>query len=471
MLLIIAINVFVIGGLCYLAFNRGLERALPFATFMLVFLPIECRISLGAFELTIQRVILVVLGALYLFLGSRNKATANVAMPLKVLMCVHVAWCLISTADSIVVLASIKKLMSVVFEYYLLYFVYWKNISSVKTIYKILFAIVLALIISSVFGTIEAYRGWQILSLLPIVSHRFGGGISMEADREVRVQVTFDHAILYGAALAMAILLALYLLNVYKKGSEKVLVWGGLLLMFLNIYKTSSRGPWLDVIIGCALLLLVGGKNVRNRVLVIVLLSVAVCVIRPGVWHTIEGIYDNTMNDNTDTGSSYEYRYALPKAAIKKTLEAPSRTLWGYGLESFYDAHVEGQFLGKPHMFLSADDAWAELLVETGFVGLLIILLLLFTPAVIAWKEFRKTRGPEKYLCSVLLINLLVFYLQMYSVGMYSWGQNGYMLWVLIAAIMAFRTVRKAEARAINAKKSDVDRIAKPEIALQPLSI
>ena len=254
MFLIIAINVFVVGGLCYIAMNRGLEKALPFATFMLVFLPIECRISMGAFELTIQRTILIVLGGLYLLLGSRNKATANVAMPLKVLMCVHVAWCLISTADSIVVLASIKKLMSVVFEYYLLYFVYWKNISSVKTIYKILFAIVLALIVCSVFGTIEAYRGWQILSLLPSVSHRFGGGISMEADREVRVQVTFDHAILYGAALAMAILLALYLLNVYKKSSEKVLVWGGLLLMFLNIYKTSSRGPWLDVIIGCALL-------------------------------------------------------------------------------------------------------------------------------------------------------------------------------------------------------------------------
>ena len=347
MSLIIAINVFVVGGLCYIAMNRGLEKALPFATFMLVFLPIECRISMGAFELTIQRTILIVLGVLYLLLGSRNKATANVAMPLKVLMCVHVAWCLISTADSIVVVASIKKLMSVVFEYYLLYFVYWKNISSVKTIYKILFAIVLALIVCSVFGTVEAYRGWQILSLLPSVSHRFGGGISMEADREVRVQVTFDHAILYGAALAMAILLALYLLNVYKKASEKVLVWGGLLLMFLNIYKTSSRGPWLDVIIGCVLLIFVGGKSVRNRVLVIILLSVAVCVIRPGVWHTIEGIYDNTMNDNTDTGSSYEYRYALPKAAIKRTLEAPSRTLWGYGLESFYDAHVEGQFLGE----------------------------------------------------------------------------------------------------------------------------
>ena len=97
-------------------------------------------------------------------------------------------------------------------------------------------------------------------------------------------------------------------------------------------------------------------------------------------------------------------------------------------------------------MFLSADDAWAELLVETGFVGLLIIILLLFTPAVVAWKEFRNTRGPEKYLCSVLLINLLVFYLQMYSVGMYSWGQNGYMLWVLIAATMAFRTVRKSRS-------------------------
>lgn len=460
MFLIIVIDLLVAGGLCAIAFNSGLERALPFATFMIVFLPIECRIPLGAFELTTHRLILVILGALYFFLGRKStRGVASRVLPLKWIICAHVTWCLVSTAASIVPMMSVKKLLSVVLEYYLLYFIYWKTVSRVQTIRKILMAMVLALIVCSVFGTFEAYRGLQILSLLPSVDHRFGS-LPGEAERELRVQTTFDHAILYGAALAMAIMLDLYLLDGARKTWQKILLWCGLLLMFFNIYKTSSRGPWLDVILGCLLLVLVGGKGVRNRILFVGVLSVAVMVIRPGIWHTVEGIYENTMDTNTDTGASYEYRYALPRAATKTVLRTPGRALWGYGLESFFDAGVEGEFLGKPHQFLSADDSWVELMVETGFVGLFLIAVLLWKPVFLSWSEFRRLRGPGKYLCAVLFVNMAIFYFQMYSVGMYSWGQNGYMLWILIAVSLAYGKCRMAESalkRPTQAHVSEVD--------------
>jgi len=55
----------------------------------------------------------------------------------------------------------------------------------------------------------------------------------------------------------------------------------------------------------------------------------------------------------------------------------------------------------------------------------------------------------------MLLVNLLIFYFQMYSVGMYSWGQNGYMLWILIAITFAYPLCREEEAELADSEEQD----------------
>jgi hypothetical protein len=52
-------------------------------------------------------------------------------------------------------------------------------------------------------------------------------------------------------------------------------------------------------------------------------------------------------------------------------------------------------------------------------------------------------------------VNLLIFYFQMYSVGMYSWGQNGYMLWILIAITFAYPLCREEEAELANSDEQN----------------
>ncbi len=160
-------------------------------------------------------------------------------------------------------------------------------------------------------------------------------------------------------------------------------------------------------------------------------------VVRPGIWATVKGIYDNSFDMNTSTGTSYAYRGALLDAVTEKLKDSPTRAVWGFGLESFYDLHLEGDFLGKPHVFLSCDSSWSELMIETGFVGLAIILLILLKPVWFSFRNYRLLAGSGKELSLLLMVNLLVFYFQMYSVGMYSWGQNGYMLWIMIAIVFA----------------------------------
>jgi hypothetical protein len=446
MALVIIINLVVLAVLCRIALTSGLERALPFASFMLVFIPIESSIPLGLFELTTQRLIIAVLLFFYFYSG---RAEANrrfiLPMPLKVLIVIHICWCALSTINSVDPLMSIKKSVSIIVEYYALYFVFWRTISSTETIRKIILGIVLAMIVCSVFGAFEAYGSGNVLTLLPKAGHHFD--MTAEKDREIRVQSTFDHPILFGAALATGITLSFYLLSVAQTRRQRILLWLGVMLMFLNIYKTSSRGPWLDVILACVLLGLFARGNIRKYIFTIGLLAITACVVRPGIWSTVKGIYDNSFDMNTSTGTSYEYRYALQHAVIHKLLESPGRTLWGYGLESFYDLKVEGDFIGQSHIFLSCDSSWSELMIETGFVGLFIIVLILFKPAWSAFRDFRRLPAPDRYLSLVLLVNLLVFYFQMYSVGMYSWGQNGYMLWILIAIVFTYpRCLEEAAA-------------------------
>jgi hypothetical protein len=435
MVLVIIIDLIVICGLCRVALTSGVEAALPFASFMLILVPIESSIPLGLFELTTQRLIVGLLLILYLTKTTVSERQTAVPLPLKLLIVCHVLWCLISTVDSIVPIMSIKKAASILIEYYVLYIIFWKTISKVETIHKILFSIVLAVTVCSVFGVFEANGASNVLTFFPVAGHHFS---SVEMERETRVQSTFDHPILFGAALAMGITIALYLLAVVEKSWQVVLLWTGVVLMFFNIYKTSSRGPWLDVILGCFILVVFGRAKMRRNILFICALSLAAMVVRPGIWGTVKGIYDNSFDMNTSTGSSYEYRYALQNAVKQKVLQSPTRALWGYGLESFYDLQIEAEFLGKPHLFLSCDSSWSELLIETGFVGLFIIIVILLKPVWRALRDYQSLPSPDRYLSLMLLANLLMFYFQMYSVGMYSWGQNGYILWILIAITFAY---------------------------------
>ena len=136
MALVIIIDLIVVFYLCRVALTSGLEAALPFASFVIILVPIESSLSLGLFELTTQRLVIGLLLVLYLT-GNRTGRRVQLPMPLKILILIHICWCAISTANSVVPLMSIKKAISVVFEYYFLYFVYWKTISRTETIRKI----------------------------------------------------------------------------------------------------------------------------------------------------------------------------------------------------------------------------------------------------------------------------------------------------------------------------------------------
>ena len=451
MALVIVILSVAVLTLAAIALVGDLEQALPFAAFACLLIPARCKIQIpGVFDVTGQRLILVTLLVFFIFrMSPDSKASPVKTAPLLWLMAAQVAWSLVSTANSIVPVLSIKKLLGEVFEYYCLYFIYVKTISSVQTIYRILYGMVSAIFVCSIFGAFEAYTRWSVLSLFPIGEGRIGEILGVSFGLGGGISSTFPHRILFGAALAIGITLTLHLLKVAESRRKRVFLWVALLLMFMNIYKSMSRGPWLGLILAFILLFVFESGKMRKYQMVIAALALAVLIIRPGVLETIRNLYGETFDVswNNPKGMSAGYRFELRRLAQAALARDFRRQLWGYGMESFVDLNLEGELAGHQMPFLSCDSAWIELMVETGYVGLFLIACLLFAPAYLAWRDFRRLPSPDRYLSLNLFVNMTIYYFMMLGLAMYAWGQEGYMLWILIAASIVYGRLKQPVGR------------------------
>jgi hypothetical protein len=82
---------------------------------------------------------------------------------------------------------------------------------------------------------------------------------------------------------------------------------------------------------------------------------------------------------------------------------------------------------------------------ETGYGGFLVITMLLISPALMAARNYLRLRGEDRYLCAVFLSSLVSFYVVMISVAVYAWGQNGFMLWMVVSMTVSYVMLKKQE--------------------------
>lgn len=450
MVQIIIIDVLVVAVLVFVTMTKGLERALPFFVFVLVLCPNESQIAIpGIFDLTTWRVAITTVTVLFfLFKGPALEAQPILKnTPLRFLIALHILWCLLSTANSISPVDSIKQVLTFAIEYYLLYFIALHSITRMETVHRILAAMVAAVAIACIFGWVEAYYTWRVTDWFPSVGHYFGA----EYD-DGRMRSTFSNYSLFGAAIAFAIVEVFYFLHITARGSKRFILWLTLILMFWVVYKTTTRGPWIAAIIGGILLLLYSSRGTRLSLAAITCLCVAVFVIRPGVWDTVRDLYVQTVNDNDPNSvkeASYEYRWALWTVGANAINKNASRELLGFGMGTFFQLHLVAPFNGNPnYVFTSCDEAWVQQMVETGYVGLGIVALVLLTPLYLTLRNLRRIPKQHRYLCWVLFINIVQYYFMMTNVDIYGWGQTGYMLWIWIAISMVYPALADREYQA-----------------------
>lgn len=443
MILIICMQ-FVIVLSLVVASRRSLENALPVFCFFLVLMPLEARLVIpGLFDFNTMRVSLLTLLVLYLYHGRPNSDDAP--LPLRSLILLHISWAVCSTIYSLSIATSAKQLISQVVEYYLLYFLFVRIITRVSTIYNIVFAMVMAMGICSIFGVVEVYAQWSILRIFPQnLWITYNGGVDplyIEWGRGLRIRSTFPHPILFGDALAMSIPVTLYLLSIWERRRDCILLWTSLVLMFWAIYKTSSRGPWIATVLCGALLFIMVRNRVRTYLLVLALMATAVLLARPGVWATIAGLYQSSTDASSPVGSSYLYRDALNNTVRSAVGAEPGRALLGYGLGTFRELGLQINFLNTVQRWYTCDNGWALFLYETGYIGLLLIAALLFAGLWIAFRTYWQFPPPESYFSAAIFVSLSGFYFLLLSVAGYSWGQQGYMAWILISIAVSYSRI------------------------------
>ncbi len=458
MILVIILDIIVVAVLFGVARRHGIEQTLPVATCLLLLFPFESQLSLpGLFDLTTQRIVILSLAVIYLMWGSAHDTVSRQSkLPLKYLLIFLLCWMTLSTVNSVVVSVSLKTVLSECFDFFLLYYICAKSLTSIGAVNRVLGAVVTAMAINSIFGILEVYQGWSVLSLFPTASHRFAGLVGV-VDRDARVQATFGHAILFGAALAMAVPIALYLLSMAETRKQRVLLWVAIILMFVNLYKTMSRGPWMAAVFAVVAVLTFGGTRMRRYVAVIAVLTVVTLVVRPGVFSSIQNLYGETLDPETAQGGSYQWRYALYDIAFRHLNNDLGRALWGYGPESFYYLGWKGEFQGAVVPFESCDSSVAALMIETGYVGLLIVALLLIRAALTAYRQYRRMEGPGQLLCLVLLVDIVSFGFLMTNVAIFGWGQQSYLIWILLAIAMTHPRLAEEASAAVPALTGEAD--------------
>lgn len=442
MMLILALDVMVCMWLVMTALAKGFEEALPSAAFLLLLFPIESQIRIsGLFELTTQRVIVLTMCTLYLMFGrATGRTSLRQNLPLLYLLIGVNAWTLLSSMQSIVPWISFKTFLSQCLDFCALYVIYVRSVAKVETVRKIFAALVMGMSVCSVFGLAEIYGGWRVASFFPPLQSRFAELVG-QSERGMRVQSTFSHAILFGAALAFVIPMAIYLLTQARTLLHKGLLWVSLMLMFYCAYKTGSRGPWIAVVLSLGLLLALGRGKIRKCVAMFVVVTSLLLVAWPGVLPTIVNLYAETINADSPQGESYQWRYELLRLARRELSRSLGRSLWGYGPESFYylGATTDVVVNGEEHTVKaeSCDSAIVELMMDTGYVGLLLVGLLLCKAAYTSLRSYFSSNEDQYSYHLVLFVDLATFSFLMTNVELFGWGQQSYVFWILVALAMS----------------------------------
>ncbi len=432
--------------------TRGTAKALPLFTFLVILMPIRAAINLGSlFDLNMQRLLVVLLVVIYLkdresLKDEEGRDLGWLDIPFVKLMLVNFAVMAVSTIFSVNWVVSLKTLLMHATEYYLIYVIFCETITTTEDVESVFNAIYAATVVLALLALVESYVDWNPANYLPNEGGRFlrEGGLDIDSDRGYRLKSVFPVSHLLGAAMVLGMTFTCYILSRKDDpGWKATLSWVLLLVMGLCLYKTSTRGPWLAIVVSFAFLLIVSSPRIKRTVAIFGVLTGLLLLVRRGVYLTIERIVISSFDTNTSIGSSYEYRYALVDLARDVLSRDHLRTLFGYGPETFFYLHLKREFLGMQYTFLSCDSSWILSAIETGLSGFSILALLLGGIFLYQVYNIRNLSGKLRDMMVCIAAFHLSFLFLMTNVAIYGWVQFGHIYWILAALSVAIVRIQK----------------------------
>ena len=250
---------------------------------------------------------------------------------------------------------------------------------------------------------------------------------------------TYPHRILFGYAMAMGVPLALALASGISERPKRLRMYGIALLLVAATYLSTSRGPWLGLVIALVATAVLGGKVLRKKLALMAVLTAAVLILRPGVRDTIKNLYLETFEADSQKAESYQTRWDLWHVAWTEIRRTPTTFLFGLGPASAenmdFTSYFEGE--GATSAFVkightSWDNNYASDLIEYGAVGFVMELILFASIAAGLIRNWRRADEHSRALRAGLGISCVVFFFAMTNVFIFS-PQLTYFFWALAA--------------------------------------
>jgi len=370
-------------------FRRDFATGLATAVFFLVLMPTEVRLPApGALpEITVHRLLLVVAAVAVM---RRRGMDAVVPLPAIGLLVLVAIFRVFSTLLAHEFAPALKDFLSFVLETLLYFLIIGVGLRAPGAWRKVAWGILYALIGVACIATVEKYTRINLAA-------RF---IPDMLDNPVEITATFRHRILLGYAMAMGFPLALGLWTTAATQRERTVSTIGMLLLPAACYYANSRGAWVGIAMAGAIMTMAGTAVLRKRIILLGAVAVAVLILRPGVWGTIERRWEHTTSTSTIKGRSASYRLELWRVAFKQLSKGAERMAFGYGGHStqYMDLSSEFEFGGNAGAlgYTSWDSEFAVVFMQYGFAGLLtelLVYLILCKRLLDAWRiappEFR----------------------------------------------------------------------------------
>ena len=214
--------------------------------------------------------------------------------------------------------------------------------------------LVAAVTVISVLGILQFFTGVDVTQWVQLPGLRpvFALHLIQERSGFNRPAGTATHAIEYGVVLAAVLPLALHYALFAHSRRSRLLRWVGVGVLSAAMFMSLSRSAILGAIAAGLVLFLSWSPRIRWRALIVVPVFLsAMRLLVPGLIGTVLSMFVNIRSDPSYTGRTEDYPAAL---------------------QAFSESKIFGQ--GFWTLTVILDNQYLGLLIETGVVGLAIVL-------------------------------------------------------------------------------------------------
>jgi O-antigen ligase len=251
-----------------------------------------------------------------------------------------------------------------------------------------------------------------------------------------------------GYAMAMGVPLSLALASYEKEAKPRRIMYSITLLLIGANYFSMSRGPWLGLLFATIGMAVFCGKATRKKLLFLVVLTAAVCILRPGVRDSITNLCRGTFDPDSEKNSDYQYRWQLWGVAWDQIRLSPVRLLFGYGPDSAEGMDLSDYWHGEEGStssitkigFTSWDNNYACDLIQLGILGFLTEIALHLSIVKTLLDNWRSSNPDNRILQGGIAVACLVFMFAMTNVFIFA-PQLKYLFWALVAVGSNFSLV------------------------------